>query len=143
MLAVFLDFDGVLHRKMIGNFELLPNFTKLLDKYPEIMVVISSDWRHELKKTDYQSIFGKYSTRIIGVTGKHTDKKREVEILEYVRLHNIEHFIAVDDDCRNELFSQGCPWLFKTSYFKGLNDETLFRLDEFIKNRLERAYATN
>lgn len=42
-LTIFLDFDGVLHRKMIGNFELLANFNQVLNLFPNLKIVISSD----------------------------------------------------------------------------------------------------
>lgn len=138
-LTIFLDFDGVLHRKMIGNFELLPNFKKVLNLFPSIVIVISSDWRHSMKPLDYQEIFGEYANRIIGNTSTITGATsvRQLEVLAYVRQHSIQKFIAIDDDCRNELFNRDCEWLFKTNYFRGLDTETTNSLIKFIQTKIE------
>lgn len=138
-LTIFLDFDGVLHRKMIGNFELLANFNQVLNLFPNIKIVISSDWRHSMKPQDYQEIFGEYANRIIGKTPIIIGATflRELEILAYVRQHSIQKFIAIDDDCRNELFNRDCEWLFKTNYFRGLDTETTNNLIKFIKTNLK------
>lgn len=136
--TMFLDFDGVLHRKMIGDFEFLPNLKKVLDLFPNIMVVISSDWRHDLKTQDYHDIFGSYVSRIVGKTPTMMGLKhiRQLEILAYAKQHSLQRFIAVDDDCRNELFDDNCNWLFKTDYYCGLDEETLNNLIKFIKINL-------
>lgn len=138
-LTIFLDFDGVLHRKMIGNFELLSNFNQVLNLFPNIKIVISSDWRHSMKLQDYQEIFGEYANRIIGQTPIITGSTflRELEILAYVRQHSIQKFIAIDDDCRNELFNANCNWLFKTDYFRGLDVDATNNLIKFIQIKLE------
>lgn len=133
--VIFLDFDGVVHRQMNESFEYLPNLYKVLDLFPEIKIVISNDWRHCMNKDSYTNIFGTYGSRIVGATGKHESKMRELEIMEYANMYNIKNFIAIDDDCRNRLFSPNCEWLFKTNYYKGLNDETTARLISFIQQR--------
>jgi len=56
-LTIFLDVDGVLHRKMKGNFELLANFNQALNLFSNIKIVISRDWRHSMKPQNYQEIF--------------------------------------------------------------------------------------
>ena len=128
-LILFLDFDGVLHRKMEGSFEFMPNLVKVLNQFPEIKIVVSSDWRFSLTPEISWNIFGDYTYRVIGVTNKLIDSNRQAEILEYVRLNQVSRFIAIDDDCRGTLFDPDCPWLFKTNYFRGLNAEAT---DEFI-----------
>lgn len=133
--VIFLDFDGVLHCSMNGDFEFLPNLYKVLDTFPELKIVISSDWREGINEQSYQDIFGSYNSRILGITSKLPGFKREDEILEYANKHNITSFIAVDDDCRDELFSPDCNWLFKTSYFAGLNEAATYELIKFIENR--------
>jgi hypothetical protein len=47
-IIMFLDFDGVLHPKMNGTFEHMDNLKKVLDKYPQIDIVISSSWRFSM-----------------------------------------------------------------------------------------------
>jgi hypothetical protein len=114
---------------MSGNFEFMPNLVKVLNQFPEIKIVISSDWRFSLTPEISWNIFGYYNDRVIGVTNKLVDGNRQSEILEYVRINQVRRFIAIDDDCRGTLFDHGCLWLFKTNYFRGLNAETT---NEFI-----------
>lgn len=137
-LTMFLDFDGVLHRKMIGDFELLPNLNEVLDLFPNVVIVISSDWRHDLKAQDYQDVFGDYANRIIGKTPIMTGAPyiRQLEVLTYVKQHAIHNFIAIDDDCRGELFNEDCTWLFRTDYFRGLDKEATNDLIRFIQDKI-------
>ena len=83
----------------------------------------------------YFKIFGKYVDIIIGQTPNINSENRELEILEFVNMHKIDKFIAIDDDCRGTLFSQSCEWLFKTDYYHGLDSETTVKLIEFINER--------
>ena len=130
--TIFLDFDGVLHRKMNGTFEFVHNLIEVLNIYPNADVVISSSWRNTIHPQFFAEIFGVYSSRIVGVTPYLPTAIRENEILKYVRSHHIQKFIAIDDDCRNNQFSKTCPWLFKTNYFIGLNKVTTDYLLKFI-----------
>ncbi len=134
-LTLFLDFDGVLHRKMDGNFEFMPNLFKVLEHYPLLEIVISSSWRNGLSQLSIADLFGSYATRVVGKTPTLITANREQEILDYVRRHQLKHFIAVDDDCRGNLFSNNCPWLFKTNYFTGLNHESTQELIKFIEQQ--------
>ncbi|MBY0379515.1 MAG: hypothetical protein K2P99_03825 [Burkholderiales bacterium] len=133
---IFLDFDGVLHPKTRENFECLPNFISILKDFVTIKVVISSDWRDGISNDYLQSIFGVYSERIIGKTPNLFEKTREKEILKFVGNHKINKFIAIDDDCRGELFTKDCNWLFKTNYFKGLDEQSSIELRKFLVDRL-------
>jgi hypothetical protein len=132
LLVIFLDFDGVLHPTTRDNFELLPNFLSVLDLFPSIKVVISSNWKNSC---DYAAIFGKYANRIIGNTTTIKSGTRESEILLYVKDYKVTKFIALDDDCRNELFSDNCEFLFKTDYYRGLDITCTSKLIEFIRVR--------
>jgi hypothetical protein len=81
-------------------------------------------------------LFGGYAKRIVGKTASLAAGNREEEILDYVKRHNLERFIAVDDDCRSHLFSQNCSWLFKTNYFVGLDTEATQELIKYIEQKL-------
>lgn len=136
--VIFLDFDGVLHRKMSGSFEYLNNFYRVLERFKTARFVISSDWRLQMSFKDIEAMFGTYYSRFLGCTPHINNAKRESEILQFVRTRSISQFIAVDDDCRNELFSYDCPWLFKTDYYRGLDEETTNTLIQFIENKMMR-----
>lgn len=136
--VIFLDFDGVLHPKMSGSFQYLKNIFRVLDQYKTAKIVISSDWRLQMRFNEIETMFGQYYSRVMGVTPHISKANRESEILQFVRLRNVGQFIAIDDDCRDELFSFDCPWLFKTDYYRGLDEEATELLIKFIDHRLMR-----
>jgi hypothetical protein len=85
---------------------------------------------------NYADIFGDYVSRIVGETPiVDGDFNRELEILEFVKQNRVSKFVAVDDDCRNTLFSSDCSWLFKTNYFCGLDEQARNKLARFINNK--------
>lgn len=134
--VIFLDFDGVLHPKMSGSFEYLKNFTRILDQFKSVRFVVSSDWRLQMSFIEIEKLFGRHYSRFIGCTPHISNAKRETEILQFVRQRDIGNFIAIDDDCRNELFYEDCTWLFKTDYFRGLDDEATEQLIQYIVYKL-------
>lgn len=136
-LVMFLDFDGVLHKKMTETFEYTPNLITILKMFPNLSIVISSDWRGGLNAEFYSNIFGEYANRVIGETSKYTNASRQNEILDYVGKNGIKHFFAVDDDCRGVLFHPTCPWLFKTNYYRGLDSIITQNLIQFIKTLIK------
>lgn len=133
--VIFLDFDGVLHPKMKGSFELINNFLAVLKHFPQATVVISSSWKDGLTKTSLTDIFGACANRVIGKTTSSQGVNRQDEILSYVRKHSIGCYIALDDDCRNTLFAPNCDFLFKTNYFTGLTKDKLPALIQFMQQR--------
>lgn len=136
--TIFLDFDGVLHRKMNGTFEYVQNFIQVLELYPNADVVISSNWRNAIRAHFISEVFGKYASRIVGATPYLPTEIRENEILQYVKTHRVKKFIAIDDDCRNNQFRKNCPWLFKTNYFIGLNISTTNELLKYINIHIHK-----
>lgn len=136
--VIFLDFDGVLHPKMSGSFQYLNNIFRILDQFKTAKIVISSDWRLQMTFSEIEKMFGIYSSRLMGVTPHISKANRESEILQFVRIRNISQFIAIDDDCRENLFSFDCDWLFKTDFYRGLDDESTNLLIQFIDNKMMR-----
>lgn len=130
--VIFLDFDGVLHPKMNGSFELTSNFLAVLNHFPRATIVISSNWKDGLTKDTLTDIFGQYTNRVIGKTISKGGNRQE-EILSYVRNHSIECYIAIDDDCRYTLFEPTCNFLFRTNYYSGLTKEEIPKLIQFMK----------
>lgn len=133
--VIFLDFDGVLHPKMNGNFELISNFLSILNHFSSAKIVISSNWKDGLTTDILTNIFGQHANRVIGKTVSHNGINRHEEIMSYVKNHCIECYIALDDDCRNTLFEPTCDFLFKTNYYKGLTREEIPKLIQFMNQR--------
>lgn len=120
-MILFLDFDGVLHpfyrRSDLPDDEnlplaYLPRFESVLRDFPEVRVVVSSDWRHHHTLDELRLFFSpELRSQIIGVTPR-LDKGagdwtgyRQREALAY--LNSIGEpsspWIAIDDDALNWL----------------------------------------
>lgn len=141
--VIFLDFDGVLNSaasfvhesrrrkrnkriKMRVNETLdwvcTSNFQYILDKCPDVKVVISSTWRiqHKLdwlkKKLKF---YGIDSSRVIDVTPQTFSGVRGREIDQWLESHpEVEGYIVLDD---NSLESPGHEAVFiKTTWATGL-----------------------
>jgi hypothetical protein len=114
----------------------MPNFLKILDEFPMVLIVISSNWKDEISNPDLVTIFGsRYVDRIIGRTDTLINGNRADEISSFVRKYCVNKFIAIDDDCRGVLFDRNCKYLFKTDYYKGLTESKIFELREFMLSR--------
>ncbi len=97
-ITVFLDIDGVLHPGFRGSLERLPIFLRLLDRYPQIEVVISSDWRRGRPLSELRGLFPKrHQARIVGMTPEIDHQKRWREILAYIAQTSVGLCLVIDD----------------------------------------------
>lgn len=118
-VALFLDFDGVLHPGTSETFELLPELYRILDAVPEVDVVIASRWRIWASKAYLLALFAPaYQHRIRDVTGAELVEGRQAEIEAYARSRGIRRLVAVDDDVDG--FRADCPWVVVVPRLKGL-----------------------
>jgi hypothetical protein len=121
--VLFVDYDGVLHRlsahrtrcgivssdpKTIRLFEYAPVLEAVIEPYPEIEIVLSTSWVPTLgfdraKNALPVALRG----RVAGATfhSKYHDAwawpiiGRGVQILRYVRVHQLRYWVAIDDQC--------------------------------------------
>ncbi|MDK9414503.1 HAD domain-containing protein [Klebsiella pneumoniae] len=128
-VLLYLDFDGVLHRRMNESFEKMPLLEEILIQCPEILIVISSSWRETMSLEGLKHLFPvSYRHRIIGVTPSLQDVPdieyiRYRECLSNARYLGISHFIIIDDESHR--FPPGCENLVSTKYREGMTDETV------------------
>lgn len=128
-IVLFLDFDGVLHPGFTETFCHRHKLENILRDIPTVDVVVSSDWR----RADMNYLKGLFSEdvreRIIGRTGYLEGRHaRYREIVEFCRTHNIQRWLALDDD--GALFPPNCPDLFLVDGREGLTEETTSRLSQ-------------
>lgn len=116
MRVIFLDFDGVLNSEASFRLEvrkrteriqdtLCPvncsNFQFILEKVPDVQVVISSTWRvlHELNwLKEKLSSYNIDSSRVIGITPRVFSGYRGKEIKEWLEDHSeVTDFVIIDD----------------------------------------------
>ena len=108
-LVVFLDFDGVLHP--VGEpaldeyFQLLPNpnlfcflphLTEALAPYPEVQIVVSSDWRRLFDDDTLRGCLGAMGDRFDGVVETFGGTRAE-EIYREVARRGLMHWLVLDD----------------------------------------------
>ena len=131
--VLFLDFDGVLHRKMTGTFEHLPAFEAWLRSTRDVGIVISSSWR-DCGRSYLERIFSEdLRERLIGRTVKEgLLKLRQDEILRFVNDHGISDFVVLDDD--NDEFDPSWAHRISTEYATGLTDRELALLARWSSN---------
>jgi HAD domain in Swiss Army Knife RNA repair proteins len=107
--TLFLDIDGVLHSDsdawftdnngVGGNvFRWLLRFLDLMEKFPNVQVVLHSSWRY-CWKTDselFQNVPESLVKLIVATTGREIIGRWE-SIQAYIKKHNIVKFVVLDD----------------------------------------------
>ncbi|HBW1715206.1 HAD domain-containing protein [Klebsiella pneumoniae] len=128
-VLLYLDFDGVLHRRMNETFERMPLLEKILIQCQEIQIVVSSSWRETMSLDGLKYLFPvPFRHRIVGVTPsiqevKDTEYIRYRECLLHARNMGINKFIIIDDESYR--FPPGCENLVSTKYREGMTRETV------------------
>lgn len=108
-LVVFLDFDGVLHPvgepaldedfRLAPNprlFCYLPHLIEALAPYPEVRIVVSSDWRRLFDDDTLRGCLGTLGDRFYGVVETFGGTRAE-EIYKEVVRRGLMHWLVLDD----------------------------------------------
>lgn len=70
MRLLFLDFDGVLHPsaqyRFIRHFIWLPKLEWLLERHPDVKVVVHSTWRYDHTDDELRALLGSLGSRFVG-----------------------------------------------------------------------------
>lgn len=105
--VIFLDFDGVLNKKMKDISESLPNpdaifYINKLCLENNFKIIVCSSWRH---RDDYKKILHDMgiddSIKILGKTD-YSEYGREDEIKYYLESHDIGKYLIIDDSYLSE-----------------------------------------
>jgi post-segregation antitoxin (ccd killing protein) len=107
--VLFLDFDGVLHPlgeiaideygQLIRNpylFVWMPVIEQILDPFPQIRIVVSSDWRRLFDDASLVTLLGPLGVRFDGVVETWGPSRLEEIRREAVR-RQLTHWVALDD----------------------------------------------
>ena len=112
-MYIFLDIDGVLNKtkdwnKMYYlNKECIYIFAKMLSKINNAKIVLISSWRDGWTETEVENtpqikelsdIIKNAGTSIVGKTKHSADKDRTKEIHHYLKWHEKDDYIILDDD---------------------------------------------
>ena len=159
--VLFLDIDGVLHRGnsyVAGNrvvssapgriqlFEYLPVLDDLLRSYHDVEVVLSSDWAYRFGVEPTRNMLPDLSLRkrVTAATyqGCEFDEvlwptmSRGAQVLDYVRRHSLDHWLAVDD--RRDGFEGHRDRLIHCQTEAGLGDPAVVAL---LRSRLHAQFS--
>jgi hypothetical protein len=139
--VLFLDFDGVLHpdpcRDRSRLFEHAPRLAAALAPFDDLIVVLSTSWRNEVKLADLaQHLPRPLRARLAGATGCFHSIDCAPALVPYRRQAECQHWIdterpgapwlALDD--RASGFQPYCERLILTRSDIGLNESSLNRL---------------
>jgi hypothetical protein len=150
MKIIFLDFDGVLVRfgdndpKTLYSLtkECVSNLNLIIEKVPEVKIVITSTWRmvrkeHELIRILINDGF-KHPRSIIDVTpvlnwNKITNRRstRGDEIKLWLKDKVVESFVIIDDDSDMDPFMDH---LVQTKVKEGLTNEITDKVIQILNN---------
>lgn len=106
---VYLDYDGVLHPdgtpaideygRLIDNpvlFSWLPILVTLLEPYPDVRIIVSSDWRRLFDDPALIKMLGPIGNRFAGVV-ERPSSSRVLEVLHDAQTRDLFDWIALDD----------------------------------------------
>ena len=112
-MYIFLDIDGVLNTtkdwdKMYSlNNKCISAFTKLLSRIDNTKIVLVSSWREGWNESglnntpqikELSNIIENAGAAIVGKTKYSPDKDRTAEINHYLKWHENDSYIILDDD---------------------------------------------
>jgi hypothetical protein len=106
---LFLDFDGVLHpvgeRALDENFRLIANpglfvwrpmLEQILEPFPAVRIVVSSDWRRLFDDENLVRLLGPLGNRFAGVVETY-GSSRAAEIRTEASRRKTSNWLAIDD----------------------------------------------
>ena len=150
--VVFLDFDGVTHPEPCFHENVMCRMDKIaavLNRYPEIEIVVSSSWRMQYTLSELQDFLCEIAPhRIIDVTpsikkpspdwvpGVFSLSERQWGIEAWLKANRPfgTPWIAIDDQLF--WFEEGCKNLLLTDKKTGFTDADAILLDAMIQERL-------
>lgn len=129
---LFLDFDGVLHEGENDTLKYITNFENILLNFPQVDIVLSTNWRLNNSFSLLRSKFSsQFQRRIIGYIGQLEDclkYDRYFEISQWVKDYSANpKWIALDDD--SKLFPDDFDQLFLLQRNTALNEYEASRLN--------------
>lgn len=129
-VTLFLDFDGVLHPGTSETFCYMNVLERIAQQFESIDFIITSTWRENADRNYLLDLFPVgIRHRVRGITPVlNGNQARHAEISSYVGQHQIQRWLAVDDEAN--LFPPSCPYLFLVNRIEALNpanEEALFR----------------
>ena len=164
MKVIFLDFDGVLNSQTSFLYEhnrrkvhkeqgvkgnvnetLSPHccaaFQEVLNKYPDVKVVLSTTWREMFDLEWLKAKLAEYkidSSRVIGKTP--VNGKRGLEIQVWLDQHpEVTHYVAIDDNDWHISAYHGKDRFVHTDWDRGMGVDHAIELMEKLSTNNQKA----
>jgi hypothetical protein len=134
MKVLMLDIDGVLF--VFNTYSFSPsackNLNEILNKEPELKIVISSSWRHlgldQVRKT--LAANGIDSSRVVDITGDE-DGERGIQVQAWLdRNPGVTNFVVIDDE---QDFSNMMAHLVHTNSYVGITSADVTKALDILK----------
>ena len=125
-LVLFFDIDGVLHPYQTETLELKGKLLVLTNMFPDLELIMCSDWRLSLPREWFEKSFGDgLAERFKGCTPvlPRGEFKRQNEVETFSKIYKVRKYVVVDD--RPDLYRPGFPNLVTTSVSIGMTEETV------------------
>ena len=152
-MILFLDYDGVLHPDPCVEakrlFENAKRLTNVLDRFPEVGVVLSTSWRNVRPDEELlDPLPDRLRQRILGRTPKFSDcsavaaripYRRHAECEQWLQTHHMSEcaWWALDD--RPDWFSPYCENLLECNSRVGFDERMAARLSSTLETARQRA----
>lgn len=134
-LVLFFGVDGVFHPQAAATVELKDKFLPLLEKFPELELIMCCDWRENSPQDWFEKRFGEtLSEHFKGCTPvlESGRFRRQREIETFADTFNIKHFAVVDS--RVDLYHSDFPHLIKTDIFTGITNQAIYDIESYLNN---------
>ena len=137
--VLFLDIDGVVftqqcciyYQRILGHQWFsrfcpiaLSNLEYLLEKIPELVIILSSSWRQlddHMKRLEESGMPDSILKKIIGTTPSQSDlRERYEEIDRWLYLNPGYEFVIIDDDWEDMGYHADKPYFIRTNPDEGL-----------------------
>jgi len=148
--VLLTDFDGVLHAlgepALDENFRLIDNprlflwvpiLCEILAPFPDVKIIVSSDWRRIVDDENLVRLLGPVGNRFVGVMESYGGSRAD-EIKTEVRRRNLTRWLAIDDHPTVQVASRK-NWRFIPCHPEsGLSCE---RVQQELERKLNRLTA--
>lgn len=136
-MYIFIDIDGVLNTKedweerlYTLNSRCVEAFCLLLEKIDNPKIVISSTWRNGLARDgrtathveELMNILNNVGISYIGRTATSPKGIRSEEIDYYLRRHDEDEYLILDDDKELFILAEKTPYLYLVDPLKGITN---------------------
>lgn len=129
--VLFLDIDGVLHPNTDESLSQLPLLLDMLERNPNLQIVMSSSWRADIDDNFIVNKFGiAFDLALVGAT-PYGLKSRSDEINAFVKYYKVDKYIILDD--RKDLFKQDDDNIIFTQTHRGLTKQHVKLINEWLK----------